>query len=489
MVDAVTKLVTTTLFKSLARPPQQLASRKAAGRRADRAASRQVTGGQRGAALVVQMAWSPDSRLLLTAMNNGDIVVWDAAEKTFGASTGRKRTAAARRGATSAGNTEKKRSGRRVTYKADAEAGGDTEAKQAPPPSKPDAVDEAYEAPWKDEEQFVATLVDMLATSPGERKVAAMKFSPDGKTLLVQTVSRVLKLWDFSGAVRAFQSEYAWWQESIACSSIVISAIDGSIDDLKVGHFTRQCLGHMDKIVASAFSPCGRSVVSGSCDGTMRVWDATKAYQNAKASPHSGKTVSFVQWALTGNRIASFGKDNVVVLTDPATLTQIASWVMHSPVTSIAVNALCDRVAVGDAHGKVRLFRLERPTGHTDPYPVGTMTKLFSAEKCVHYLQPLCGAFSPSDVVRLHVEPRHTWDIKFSLLCCYCGNRTVVKKRIEDMVVAAQEQIAMLGPQDRYFQVRVKQLFPICIRLAAHTRLVRMHVWCTNAPNVRSRRV
>ena len=392
MVDAVTKLVTTTLFKSLARPPQQLASRKAAGRRADRAASRQVTGGQRGAALVVQMAWSPDSRLLLTAMNNGDIVVWDAAEKTFGASTGRKRTAAARRGATSAGNKEKKRPGRRVTYKADAEAGGDTEAKQAPPPSKPDAVDEAYEAPWKDEEQFVATLVDMLATSPGERKVAAMKFSPDGKTLLVQTVSRVLKLWDFSGAVRAFQSEYAWWQESIACSSIVISAIDGSIDDLKVGHFTRQCLGHMDKIVASAFSPCGRSIVSGSCDGTMRVWDATKAYQNAKASPHSGKTVSFVQWALTGNRIASFGKDNVVVLTDPATLTQIASWVMHSPVTSIAVNALCDRVAVGDAHGKVRLFRLERPTGHTDPYPVGTMTKLFSAEKCVH-LQPLCVRF------------------------------------------------------------------------------------------------
>ena len=392
MVDAVTKLVTTTLFKSLARPPQQLASRTAAGRRADRAASRQVTGGQRGAALVVQMAWSPDSRLLLTAMNNGDIVVWDAAEKTFGASTGRKRNAAARRGATSAGNKEKKRPGRRVTYKADAEAGGDTEAKQAPPPSKPDAVDEAYEAPWKDEEQFVATLVDMLATSPGERKVAAMKFSPDGKTLLVQTVSRVLKLWDFSGAVRAFQSEYAWWQESIACSSIVISAIDGSIDDLKVGHFTRQCLGHMDKIVASAFSPCGRSVVSGSCDGTMRVWDATKAYQNAKASPHSGKTVSFVQWALTGNRIASFGKDNVVVLTDPATLTQIASWVMHSPVTSIAVNALCDRVAVGDAHGKVRLFRLERPTGHTDPYPVGTMTKLFSAEKCVH-LQPLCVRF------------------------------------------------------------------------------------------------
>ena len=393
MVDAVTKLVTTTLFKSLARPPQQLASRTAAGRRADRAASRQVTGGQRGAALVVQMAWSPDSRLLLTAMNNGDIVVWDAAEKTFGASTGRKRTAAARRGATSAGNKEKKRPGRRVTYKADAEAaGGDTEAKQAPPPSKPDAVDEAYEAPWKDEEQFVATLVDMLATSPGERKVAAMKFSPDGKTLLVQTVSRVLKLWDFSGAVRAFQSEYAWWQESIACSSIVISAIDGSIDDLKVGHFTRQCLGHMDKIVASAFSPCGRSIVSGSCDGTMRVWDATKAYQNAKASPHSGKTVSFVQWALTGNRIASFGKDNVVVLTDPATLTQIASWVMHSPVTSIAVNALCDRVAVGDAHGKVRLFRLERPTGHTDPYPVGTMTKLFSAEKCVH-LQPLCVRF------------------------------------------------------------------------------------------------
>ena len=148
----------------------------------------------------------------------------------------------------------------------------------------------------------------------------------------------------------------------------------------------------MDKIVASAFSPCGRSVVSGSCDGTMRVWDATKAYQNAKASPHSGKTVSFVQWALTGNRIASFGKDNVVVLTDPATLTPIASWVMHSPVTSIAVNALCDRVAVGDAHGKVRLFRLERPTGHTDPYPVGTMTKLFSAEKCVH-LQPLCVRF------------------------------------------------------------------------------------------------
>ena len=179
------------------------------------------------------MAWSLDSRLLLTALAGGDIVVWDGAERAFGAplrrqpkpaseaqappssgaGAGAGAGAGGKRGSKVSGRSGSRPASRGASRASSVAAGTNYEgsgasaaaSSEAATPAKPDELDAAVSAPWVGEEQFVATLTDMLVTSPGQRKVKRMEFSPDGTTLLVHTKSRVVKLWDFAGAVTAFQ--------------------------------------------------------------------------------------------------------------------------------------------------------------------------------------------------------------------------------------------------------------------------------------------
>lgn len=163
--------------------------------------------------------------------------------------------------------------------------------------------------------------------------------------------------------------------------SCVLRRAAGNIDALRVGSFTRQCFGHSDEVLDAAFSPCGRNLVTASNDGTLRMWESPTVFQTAKYAPHGGKPITMVRWGVSNNRLCTFGKDNAISILDPTNGVQLASWIMHTVVTSLAVSPACDRVAVGDETGSVRLLRLRLPDGEADPPAVGTIVKVFSAEK------------------------------------------------------------------------------------------------------------
>jgi len=83
--------------------------------------------------------------------------------------------------------------------------------------------------------------------------------------------------------------------------------------------------GHTDRVHAVAFSPDGRTLLSGSYDGTARLWDvATHRQIGAPLNGHDGEVYS-VAFSPQGNVVATGADDGMVRLWDVATHRQIGA--------------------------------------------------------------------------------------------------------------------------------------------------------------------
>ena len=83
--------------------------------------------------------------------------------------------------------------------------------------------------------------------------------------------------------------------------------------------------GHSRRVQAVALSTDGATIVSGSHDGTVRVWDVQTQGEKLTLTGHTGRIMS-VAFSLDGTRLASAGwEDRTVKVWDMAT-----SQVIHS---------------------------------------------------------------------------------------------------------------------------------------------------------------
>ena len=118
--------------------------------------------------------------------------------------------------------------------------------------------------------------------------VAAVAFSPDGKRALSGSDDWTLRLWDLAtGQTLKILTGHKEEVTSVAFSADGKRALSGSDDrtirlwDLATGHSLLTLVGHTIGVTSVAFSADGRQALSGSLDGTVRLWDLA-AGQNVK---------------------------------------------------------------------------------------------------------------------------------------------------------------------------------------------------------------
>jgi hypothetical protein len=126
-------------------------------------------------------------------------------------------------------------------------------------------------------------------------------------------------------------------------------------------------IGHMVDVFSVMFSPDGKTLASGSGDGSVRLWDV--ATQRLAGSPLTGRTdgVNSVAFSPDGKTLASGSGDDSVRLWDV-----VAQRLAGSPlsghtevVTSVAFSPDGKTLASGSFDGSVRLWDVttQRPVG------------------------------------------------------------------------------------------------------------------------------
>ena len=165
--------------------------------------------------------------------------------------------------------------------------------------------DPVYGVAISPDSQYVASAgqgVVLVWDTKRGRKIAALRghserinnvnFSPDGKRIVSGSWDCTARVWD----TRGFSTRRSWW-------SIVMDGLLAAF-----GKESSECIcvleGHDDTVSNVAISPDSRSIVTGSPDMTVRLWNANSGKMVSVLRGHLGM-LSAVAFSPDGRRIAS----------------------------------------------------------------------------------------------------------------------------------------------------------------------------------------
>lgn len=165
---------------------------------------------------------------------------------------------------------------------------------------------------------------------------------------------------------------------SVALSADGQTLVSGSEDntikvwDLKTGQVNHTLTGHTDSVRSLSLSPDGQTLASGGGDNTVKLWDVQTGALRYTLSGHSG-TVWSVACDRTGQTLASGSEDHTIKLWDMQTGALRTTLSGHSaPVYSVALNDDGHTLASGSGDKTIKLWNaqtgelLHTLKGHSD---------------------------------------------------------------------------------------------------------------------------
>ena len=144
-------------------------------------------------------------------------------------------------------------------------------------------------------------------------------------------------------------------------AQIVSGSADGTVRvwDAATGAEMLKLEGHEDWVYSAVYSPNGAQIVSGSVDGSVRVWDAATGAEMLKLEGHEGPVLS-VAYLPEGAQIVSGSSDRSVRVWDAASGADLLKLEGHEgPVISSAYSPDGAQIVSGSSDNTVRVWDAE----------------------------------------------------------------------------------------------------------------------------------
>jgi WD40 repeat protein len=193
-------------------------------------------------------------------------------------------------------------------------------------------------------------------------RLAAVAFSPDGRQLAAADSGEAL-LWDLrTGSVRPLRQEKNALCLAFNPKGTKLAVGDGDdvmLWDLTSNHSPVVLHGHTFPVRAILFSPDGKTLVSGTFDGTVRFWDLTGSGPKLIAVGRHERDINSMALSADGRILATGSQDRRIGLWEMKTGKSIRSLTgQDAEIQSVALSPDGAKVASASENGRVILWNV-----------------------------------------------------------------------------------------------------------------------------------